>query len=306
MWHIIINPTAGNGKAAKALSAIKRAFEKAQLSYTIHQSKRQWDCAILTQTAIENGARKIVAVGGDGTGHEVINGIFNQKEIDTKEISFGFIPVGTGNDWIKNYQLPKRLDDIIALLKREKHLFQDIGLVHFRNEKGEKQQRYFFNVAGMAYDAHVAKAAQKINTKYFSGLYYYYLIFRCLFDYKTKPARLILDEKQSIEKKFYTINIGLCRYSGGGMQFTPHALPDDGLFAVSTITEMSKIQVMFSTHYLYGNIAKHPKAALFKAKSVKIESMQEGNTLLELDGEFVGCSPIEIALIEKGLKVIIP
>ncbi len=305
MWHIIINPMAGNGKAIQALPAIKKAFAKAQLSCTILKSERQWDCAILTQKAIENGARKIVAVGGDGTGHEVVNGIFSQKVVDTKAISFGFIPVGTGNDWVKNYQLPKKIEQIIPLLKAEKHLFQDIGLVHFHNENGEKKQRYFINVAGMAYDAHVAKAAEKINSRYFSSLYYYFLIFRCLFSYTTKFARLTLDEKKIIEKKFYTINVGLCRYSGSGMQFTPHALPDDGLFAVSAIDTMSKIEVMLATRYLYGNIAKHPKAQLFKAKSVKIEPMNEGNTLLELDGEFVGCSPIEFELIEKSLKVIV-
>lgn len=306
MWHIIINPAAGNGKAGRFLPSIENAFAKAKLPYTILQSERPWHCAILAKEAIEKGARKIIAVGGDGTGHEVVNGIFSQNRVNTKEISFAVIPVGTGNDWIKNYQLPKKLNAIIPLLKAEKHLFQDIGLVHFNNEKGEKQQRYFVNVAGMAYDAHVAKAAENINFRYFSKIYYYFLIFKCLFSYTIKSARLTLDERKIIEKKFYAINVGLCRYSGGGMQFTPHALPDDGLFAVTTIDNMKKIKVMLSTHYLYGNIAKHPKGELFKAKSVTVESMDEGETLLELDGEFVGCSPIKFELIEKSLKVIIP
>ncbi len=305
MWHFIVNPSAGNGKTGQQIPAIKSALKKAGIPYKMLLSERGWHCAELAQNAIENGARKLVAVGGDGTGHEVMNGIFNQKVVPTSEISFGFIPIGTGNDWVKTYKIPRNIEQNIAILKAEKTTFQDIGLVHYLNDKNEPTQRYFLNVAGMAYDAFVAKISNKERRKVSSTLYYYWLIFKCLFKYKTKHARLILDHKTT-EQKYYTINIGLCKYSGGGMQFTPHALPDDGFFAVTGVKAMSYLGVLVATAFLYGHIGKHSKSDLSKSKSIKVEPMHDGETLLELDGEYVGKAPVEFVLLEKSLKIIVP
>lgn len=305
MWHIIINPSAGNGKAGQQIPAIKSALEKAGLPYKMHLSERGWHCAELAQTAIENGARKIVAVGGDGTGHEIMNGIFNQKSVPTSDITFGFIPIGTGNDWVKTHKIPRNIEQNIAILKAEKTTFQDIGLVDYLTEDNQVAQRYFLNVAGMAYDGFVAKISNQERRKVTSALHYYLLIFKCLFKYTTKHGRLILEDK-TIEQKFYTINVGLCRYSGGGMQFTPHAVPNDGFFAVTGVKAMSRLGVLFATAFLYGHIGKHPKAYLTKSKTVKVEPMHDGETLLELDGEFVGKAPVTFTLLEKSLKIVVP
>ena len=303
MWQVIINPSAGNGKAGKQWKNIEAALIKANISYKVHRSERPLHCTELAKSLIEQGARILIGVGGDGTNHEIINGLMQQKSVATEEVVYGFIPVGTGNDWVKTHKIPMDITKAVGIIKAGKTTLQDIGLAKFyQNEK--PQQRYFVNVAGMAYDAYITKESSKIRL---NALSYYLLIFKCLFKYVSNPARIVLDGKEVANQHFYTINIGLCKYSGGGMQFVPHAEIDDGQFAVSYVNSIPKLKVIASTHYLYGGkIAKFKDAKLFKAKKISVEAVDDAPTLLELDGEFVGETPITFEIIHKALNVIVP
>lgn len=303
MWQVIINPAAGNGKASKQWRSIKAELEKANLSFAFHLSNYALHCTELAKNLVEHGARKIIGVGGDGTNHEIINGLMQQQAVPSNEIHYGFIPVGTGNDWVKTHGIPRDITKAIGIIKAEKTKLQDLGLASFVKDN-QNEQRYFVNVAGMAYDAHVCLESSKTKM---NALSYYLLIFKCLFEYRSKRARIIVDGKEIANQHFYTINIGLCKYSGGGMQFVPHAEIDDGQFALSYVDSISKLKVIASTHYLYGGkIAKFKNASLVKAKHISVEATNETPTLLELDGEFVGETPVEFNLIPKALRVIVP
>lgn len=303
MWQVIINPAAGNGKAGKQWESIKAELEKAGLIFEFHISNYALHCTELAKNVVEQGARKIIGVGGDGTNHEIINGLMQQQSVASDEINYGFIPVGTGNDWVKTHSIPRDSKKAIEIIKAEKTQCQDIGLASFVKDN-QNEQRYFVNVAGMAYDAHVCRESSKTKR---SALSYYLLIFKCLFEYQSRQARIIADGKEIANQHYYTINIGLCKYSGGGMQFVPHAEIDDGQFALSYVDSVSKLKVIASTHYLYGGkIEKFKHATLIKAKHIKVEATDQTATLLELDGEFVGETPVEFELIPKALRVIVP
>ena len=305
MWQIIINPSAGNGKAGKQWKNIETVLRKENMDFKVHRSERALHCTELAKSLIEQGARKLIGIGGDGTNHEIVNGLMQQKAVSSHDIIYGFIPVGTGNDWVKTHNIPKDIIKAVKTIKAEKTRLQDIGLAKFHLDNQPKQ-RYFVNVAGMAYEAHVGKVAHHQRSRITNTLYYYLLIFKCLFEYVSKQARIILDEKEVANQHFYTINIGLCKYSGGGMQFVPHAEIDDGVFAVTYIDSIPKLKVIFSTHYLYGGkIAKFKHAKLFKAKHIKVEAVDDAPTLLELDGEFVGETPVAFEILPKALKVIV-
>ncbi len=303
MWQVIINPTAGNGKAGKQWENIEAELIKANIPYELHRSERALHCTEIAKSLIEQGARKLIGVGGDGTNHEIINGLMQQKSVPTNEVVYGFIPVGTGNDWVKTHNIPRDITQAVGIIKAGKTTLQDIGLAkYYQNE--EPKQRYFVNVAGMAYDAHVCRASGQKKT---NALSYHYLIFKCLFKYVSKQARIVLDGKEVANQHFYTINIGLCKYSGGGMQFVPHAEIDDGQFAVTYVNSIPKLKAIASTHYLYdGKVAKFKYAKLLKAKHMKVEAVDDAPTLLELDGEFVGETPAEFEIIPQALKVIVP
>jgi diacylglycerol kinase (ATP) len=307
MWKVIINPTAGSGKAKKRKSEILAKLKAANILHEVAMTERQGHATELCKTAIEQGFRQIIVVGGDGSNHEVMNGIMQQKVVPTHEITQCLIPVGTGNDWIRTHELPRNIDKIIQNIKGGKTQLQDIGKVKFF-KNGVLTERYFMNVAGLAYDAFIAKKSNENPKSVSNKIFYLYLILRCLFQYEPQKTRVTFQQgktQQRLENKYYTINIGICKYSGGGMQFVPQAIPNDGLFALTTVESMSVGGVLAATPYLYGGrITKHRKGFLTQTNYVKVESLDNEPIMLELDGEFVGISPIEFEVVAGAFRFV--
>lgn len=307
MWKVIINPTAGSGKAQKRKSEILAKLNAANIPHEVAITERQGHAIELCKTAIEEGFRHIIAIGGDGSNHEVMNGIMQQKVVPTYEITQCLIPVGTGNDWIRTHQLPRDVDKIIANIQHGKTQLQDIGKAKFLKDD-VVTERYFMNVAGLAYDAFIAKKSNENPNFVSNKLFYLYLILRCLFQYKPQNTRISFNQKnkiQTFENQYYTINIGICKYSGGGMQLVPHSIPNDGLFALTTVKSMSVGGVILATPYLYnGKIGHHKKGFVTQTDYIKIESLDNEPIMLELDGEFVGISPIEFEIIPNAFRFV--
>ncbi len=303
MWKVIVNPTSGSGKAAKKWKVIERKLKAAGIEFELAFTKHKGHAIVLSKNAIEAGFRKIIVVGGDGTNHEVMNGILQQKVVESTAITQCLFPVGTGNDWIRTHKLPRKVDLIIKNIQANKTKLQDIGKVSFQNENG-RGERYFMNVAGLAYDAFIAKKSNENPNFTRNKFFYFYLVLRCLFQYKPQRVRIEFDE-QTVDNQYYTINIGICKYNGGGMRLVPQAIPDDGLFALTTVGNMSILGVIASTPYLYnGKIGKHRKGFTTQAKEINIDSLDKEKVMLELDGEYLGVSPIQFELLPKAFRFV--
>lgn len=305
-WYIIANPTSGGGKAKKQLPKVKQLLEQEGFDFHWEETKAAGHAVQLVHEGVKKGFKKFLAVGGDGTGHEVVNGIFSQSTIPSQDITYSIVSVGTGNDWIKEYGIPKDFKKWIPLLKTAKTYQQDIGLAHFNTASGEQESRYFVNVAGMAYDAFVARQMLQSSLPFSNKIVYLFLIFKCLFAYTLRKARVTFDGNQ-VDHAYYTINVGLCRYSGGGMQFVPHAVPNDGQFALTYAKTISKLGVILATPYFYnGKVDQHPKVEVFQTNKVRVEALEETPTLLELDGDFVGQTPVDFELLPQALTILVP
>ncbi len=305
-WYIIANPAANGGKAYKKHPKVKALLEEEGFDFEWVETRAVGHAQQLVEEGLKKGYRKIIAVGGDGTGHEVVNGIFEQHIVPVSEIIYTIISVGTGNDWIKEYGIPKDYRRWIPQIKKAQPFQQDIGLAHYTKEDGSTGSRYFLNVAGMAYDAFVARYMLQSEMPFSNKIIYLFLIFKCLFAYTLRKAKVFFDGQEAAHA-FYTVNVGLCRYSGGGMQFVPHAKPNDGQFALTYAKELSKVGVMLATPYFYnGKVDKHPKVEVFQAKKIRVEALEDTPTLLELDGDYVGHTPVEFELLPKALTVLIP
>jgi diacylglycerol kinase (ATP) len=307
-WFIIVNPAAGNGKTRRLWPRIERELQAAGFSYSVRFSEKKHHAESLAVEAVGRGYRKILAVGGDGTAHEVANGILRQDFVESSEIKFALLPVGTGNDWAREWNLPQHPRDFFEILKKEKTKFQDVGHAFF-TRNGEQKERFFINVAGMAYDGFVVREAEKKARSNDGFLGYYALIINCLWKFRLSPARLFFkknDREILVENSFYTINLGCCRFSGGGMQFVPHAVPDDGFFALTYAEKMSKFTVILATPKFYnGKIAEHPKVVCEQTTEIRVETdVENPPVLLEADGEFLGESPIKIVLKKNALQLV--
>jgi YegS/Rv2252/BmrU family lipid kinase len=300
----IVNPNAGSRKGLKDLPKISGLLKKEELNGDFVMTEHRDHASQLAEEAIGKGCRTIIVIGGDGTMNEVVNGIFQQTGIPSSEITLGMIPVGTGNDWCRTFNIPFDYPGAIRRLNEGKTMLQDVGKVQYH--KGEEMKnRYFINIAGMGYDALVAK---KTNIRKEQGrggpLSYFYFIFASLFQYKFPELVLEVDDKKVFEGKLFSMNVGICKYSGGGMMQVPGAVPDDGLMDVTLIRKTSKFMVVRYTRKLYdGTLVNLPFVNTYQGKSVKITSKEK--IYMEADGESLGHSPFLYEILPRSLKVIV-
>jgi YegS/Rv2252/BmrU family lipid kinase len=302
-WLFIVNPAAGGGKVGKKWPGIEQQLRTAGVHFDVVFTEKKFHAVFLARQAVQDGFRHLVAVGGDGTGNEVVNGIFQQTVCPPETVTFTMLPAGTGNDWIKTHHIPKSSRLWIKFFLLASTSFQDIGWLQYR-ENGQEQQRYFLNVAGLSYDAYVAKRADAYKSLVTSTIFYLFLIFRCLFEFKIPRIRLRYDG-QTIRERLYTINVGICRYSGGGLQIVPQAIPNDGKLALTFARRISKLEVLLITPFFYlGKIGWHPAVTLTQAEEISVESLEDAPVLVEADGEFLGETPVRMGILKNRLKIL--
>lgn len=221
-FFFVINTVAGRGKTGKILNKLIVRLNEINISYEIEITKYPLHAVELTQNAIKRGFRKIIAVGGDGTINEVVNGIMKSKKAE--KVSLGIIPEGGGNDFAKNFGIGSNInDDIEIILKGNTHKI-DIGSI---------ENRYFINALGIGFDASVAQYAAGI--KYLNGLPRYFLaLIKAALKLKNHHLFLKVNDRL-LELSTLLVSIGNGLSTGGGFLLTPHAKVDDGKFDICII-----------------------------------------------------------------------
>lgn len=299
-WYIIANPAAGNGAAGRRWPDIEQVLQELGFSYTVKFTEYRGHAIRLVEDAVLKGLRYFLGLGGDGTNHEIANGILSQTIVPTTDITYALLPIGTGNDWARMYDIPQDPKLRLQRLQKGETVLQDAGKVNYLKE-GQAAERFFINIAGLAYDAFIARQLDK--HRFINRMQYLLMVGQYLFQYQLTPARLRFND-QVVEDHFYTINVGICRYSGGGMQLVPHAVPDDGLFALTFARRLPKWEVLLQTPRFYnGTILNHPKISGFQTAHLRVEHIGDVPTLLEADGEFLGETPAEFFILEKALRM---
>ena len=301
-WVAIVNPNAGGGKCERDWPQIKAIFNRLSVDYTHIETSRRFHAMVITRKLIRQGYKKFIVVGGDGTLNEVINGVFNQNQVMTQDITIGMIPVGTGNDWARMFSIPTDYEEAVKTLLKEKTFIQDVGRVLF-NSNEKEARRYFINIAGIGFDAMVTRKSNKLkDSGRSSKLLYFWNIFIGLFGYRHFHASVNVDG-ELCNYDIFSMNIGICKYSGGGMKQVPEAIADDGIFDLTIIKRIGKFDVIRSLPKLYnGKIIHHPKVDSLNGKIIRIESPR--NIFLETDGESLGHTPFEFTIIPRSIKVV--
>jgi diacylglycerol kinase (ATP) len=309
-WYIIANPAAGHGKVGRHWPKIERRLQELGFSYTIQFTRSPAHAPRLLEDAILKGHRYFLGIGGDGTNHELINGILSQSHVPSTDIFYALLPMGTGNDWARTHGISTNIRERLNRLRMPEIILQDAGKVHFLTAAGQSASRFFANVAGIAYDGYVVKRLASTKSKSILGSHkisYLMAVTKYLFEYTPESGRIEYDGGGVAEDTFYTINIGICRYSGGGMQFVPHAIPDDGLLALTIARSMPRWEVLLQMPRFYnGTLLQHPKLSGVQTQSVKVTPKDAAQLLwLEADGEFLGRCPAEFSILEKVISVVL-
>jgi len=305
-WLVIVNPNAGVGKGRRDWKEISEILIKEGFDFDAVLTERKYQAIEITSSKIEEGYRKIIVVGGDGTMNEVVNGIFIQKFAQTTDITIGLITVGTGNDWGRMYKIPLKYKKSVKVIKKGKTFIQDVGLAAFF-ENNEPKQRYFMNIAGMGFDALVAKKTNAMKEKGRGGtLAYLFNLVTGLFQFRNIFLDMHIDGEKVFSGNVFSMCLGICKYNGGGMMQLPGAVPDDGIIDVTVIKKTSKFNVIKNIRNLYdGSFIKLPVVETFTGKQVSIVTKAKKSVFLETDGESLGHSPLGFSIIPRSLKIII-
>lgn len=255
-YLLIVNPEAGSGKTMKVLPQIENILRAKKVDYEFHFTQEPMHA---TELVKEIGYKfdVLVSVGGDGTINEVLNGVpdFN--------IPFGMIPIGTGNDFARSCSIPyDSIEEAIQIL-----LNNDVKNI----DVGEVNGRKFVNVLGMGFEGQVNWNGRKIQFIRGSIRYIIAIAFT-LFAFKRMPMKLTLGRKK-YEDDIYLVSIGNGWNVGGGLQLTPKAKLDDGVFDVCYVKHISKWRIITNfSKLMKGTIEELEEIEIYQAKTIKVES----------------------------------
>ena len=287
---LIANPISGKGKskliAENAHQQLTNNGRQGRLALTT----RRGDARLLAQDAIQKGCRWLIACGGDGTVHEIVNAIAARSEI-----VMGVIPCGKGNDFARALGIPTNLDQAVQVLLSGRAFQVDVGKVG---------HSYFDTIATCGYDAEVSRRASEAHVRLLGAANYVFTAITTLFSYNPPTVRLEGDFGV-YEGKILLAATGITPWYGGGFKIVPDAITNDGLFDVCIIKPVSRLTVLSMLIKLFwGGHTAHPAVNIQRTRTLTIQS--EPQTLLYADGEKVGYTPVTVELVERGLTVLVP
>ncbi len=304
-WLVIVNPVAGSGRGLEEYPQISRLLRDEGIRYEPLFTEHKFHAVELTVTAIKQGYRKLLIVGGDGTIHEVINGLFIQQCVPAVEVTLAVIAVGDVNNWALSAGVPTRIDKAIKIIKSGYTHLQDVGMVTYE-ESQYRQTRYFANAAGLGFNTYALKRINHLRNKGRNGrLRLLWSFIRSFFRYKSTGIKVWIDDVLVWNDLLMSIAIGIGSYNVGGMKQLPEAVVDDGELDLSLFRPIHFWHIMFRSHYLFdGGIYRIGHILQERGATIKIESTPEIG--VEVDGEFLGNSPLEFGVVQRAIKVIAP
>ena len=301
---MIVNPVAGGGRGLDDFPQISKHLRDAHIRYEPVFTEHKFHATELTVSAVREGYRHIIVVGGDGTLHEAVNGLFIQQEVRPDQVLLAVVAVGTGNDWVRTFGISNRYQDAIAAIAAGHSFLQDVGVVSYE-ESHYRQHRYIANVAGAGFDAQVIRKHSHMKKKgHKSRWRYTWCLVRSYFSYKSTGTKVWVDDRLVYNDLLLSAAIGICKYNGGGMQQLPDAVADDGMLDVSLIRPIHFWHILFRFHYLFnGGIYRIRHVLQQRGSRIRIESSPEVS--VEADGELLGETPLEFSVLHKAIRIVV-
>jgi YegS/Rv2252/BmrU family lipid kinase len=298
--RVIVNPAAGAGKTAKKWPEIMSLLKSLGLDFEHDVTEAPGHAIELAKSAVVKGYGIIVSVGGDGTIHEIVNGLHEAG--GNADVAVGIVNTGTGADYIRTIGVPRRYKEACHRLLSSDRRMVDLGVVEY-TKGGQRKKRLFVNFAGIGFDAEVVKA----TTEKFKALgdmpSYLMGLFSTLMSYENRDVSIIVDGKHG-ERRVCTVMLNNGRYGGGGMLPAPNADPSDGFFDVVIIDDITKPDLIVSIPRIYrGTHLTHPKVTLMRAQEVEIRPTL--TSAVQADGELLGEAPARFSVLPAALNIVV-
>lgn len=298
----IVNPCSGGGKTGREWPLIRKMAEQRLGPFEADLTAGPGDATRMTREHLLRGAETIVCVGGDGTFNEVVNGFMEEGGTVRENALLGFVPNGTGCDFVRSVPIPRNLEGSIDTIARGEIRSIDLGRIQYRDPSNKTRVRYFHNVASFGLGGEVDERANR-TTKAF-GPFFAFMVstLLSLLLYGKKRIRFRLDGGAEEEVTAWNIAVANGRFHGGGMLIAPGAAVDDGFFHVTVIGDLSLAETFFHLPKLYnGRIEDVKKVSTFTCR--RVEAFSDQRVLLDVDGEQPGSLPAVIDILPGALRI---
>ena len=293
-----MNPASDNGATGRRWPQLANVAASRGLTGDTLFSERPGHLGQLARDAADAGAELLVVVGGDGSVNEVVNGVAERNA------EIAVIARGTGWDFVRTYQIPRRIEDAVDIALNGATREIDLGRALYRSWAGADEVRWFANVASVGMSGAIAQRANE-TTKALGGRMSYLLATLGVFArWKVGDVRVSVDENVR-GGRMHDVIVANGRYLGGGMMICPEAEPDDGLFDVLLIGDLTKRDLLLTLPKTYrGKHLPHPKAELLRGATVTVDAPSP--LPVELDGEQPGTTPVRFELVNRALRIRVP
>ena len=298
---LIANPTAGRGRG-NVLTRLQDALRARGLDNEAVVTRGPGHASELAREAVtDRDLRYIVAVGGDGTVHEVVNGLFD-PETGTPhrdDVVFGAVPAGTGCDFLRTFGLDRSPEKLAGHFEGETVFPVDLGRVRLRDRDGRETVHLFANIAEVGYGAVVTDKANHLP-KSLGKLRYLLAIFSVLRSFERVPSEIDVSHT-TVNDDVSMLVVANGQFFGGNMKVAPRALPDDGRFNVQIWRGKPSDAFTMTPKIRKGEHLPHPDIREYQSATVRIAPATP--MLVEADGEVLGTTPATFDLIDKALRL---
>jgi diacylglycerol kinase (ATP) len=296
---VVVNPVAGYGRARRLLPWLRRHLAPLAPDATVVETEAPGHARELAKAAADAGHDRVLAVGGDGTAQEVVNGLLD----DDGRLPLAILPEGSGNDLARGLGLPRDLLSALRIAVGDTFEAIDIG----RASRGDgKSPRHFAAAGGVGFDAQVAAVMARPRRAWQRGrIGYLVSTLLELRRFQNRRLRLRLetpDGPREIERTVLMAAIANGAYYGGGMQICPGATVSDGWLDVCLVGDISRLEAVRQLPGIYrGRHVTHPAVEFIRARSVEISG--DPQSLVHLDGEPFGGLPLQVDLLPLAIRV---
>jgi YegS/Rv2252/BmrU family lipid kinase len=297
----LVNPASDNGVTGRRWPELAHRAEQLGLSGETLFSERPGQLIELAERAARDGATLVVAVGGDGTMNEVVNGLVRAGT----ETELATIPLGTGMDFGRTYGISSSFDDAVRVAVDGVPRTIDVGRVTYREWSGAEGERYYANVGSVGMSAAVAQRANGMSKALGGKATFFYALTRVFLEWKNTNVTVRLDDGTQREGRMHDVIVANGQWHGGAMWLAPNAKPDDGLFDVVLIGDVTKRDFVTTAPKIYkGTYLAHPKVELLQSRAVSVDAPER--LPIELDGEQVGTTPVRFEIVPAAIRVRVP
>ncbi len=302
-YKIIANPNAGHGKGLNAIPEIEGELTRLGLDFDLVRTERVGHAIQLARQAALDGWEVVVAAGGDGTVNEVLNGLMDARQKSQNRPALGVLCTGRGNDFAPCINIPEDLAGAFQVLKDNHRRLIDIGRVF-----GGKfpQGRYFANNVGVGFDAIGTIEVAKLPE--WGMLSFLIAILKTIFlFYKGPTVRLDYDDQSLTTSTLMLLTMNGKRM-GTGFKMAPDAMPDDGLFDLVIVRQVSRLRIFsLIPHFMKGTQGSQPEVRTLRAAKVSISAV-EGTLPAQSDGEIISVdgAHLDIEMFPRQIEVVCP